>query len=241
MRNKSTARSYSILPNGNPIEFFELCTITDFYFLSTEVRNFRDPRLFNICGRFQHEHVVHLLAAHIFGVEAVVGFDEEAAHGDEGGFGEVEFRAAVFLIRRVGAIQCRIELIRKVGRHFSSSPVAVDMSHVLVDDIVAGAAEVGACLAVDVVDADGEGLRLENIRFAVVNAVVVAVRTFIVQRKLSEVLDEFALNAEHRGDIVGAGEAVGFRDMTDRAAGFHAVSVNFPLARPYAHYPSGSS
>lgn len=39
----STARSYSILPNGNPIEFFELCTITDFYFLSTEVRNFRDP------------------------------------------------------------------------------------------------------------------------------------------------------------------------------------------------------
>lgn len=28
----STARSYSILPNGNPIAFFELCTITDFYF-----------------------------------------------------------------------------------------------------------------------------------------------------------------------------------------------------------------
>ena len=77
----STARSYIILPNGNPVEFFELCTITDFYFLSTEVRNFRDPRLFNICGRFQHEHVVHLLAAHIFGVEAVIGFDKEAAHG----------------------------------------------------------------------------------------------------------------------------------------------------------------
>ena len=85
MRNKSTARAYSILPLGNPIEFFELCTITDFYFLSTEVRNFRDPRSFNICGRFQHEHVVHLLAPHIFGVEAVVGFDKEAAHGDEGG------------------------------------------------------------------------------------------------------------------------------------------------------------
>ena len=55
----STARSYSILPNGNPVEFFELCTITDFCFLSTEVRNFRDPRSFNICGRFQHEHVIH--------------------------------------------------------------------------------------------------------------------------------------------------------------------------------------
>ena len=105
------------------------------------------------------------------------------------------------------------------------------MPHVLVDDIVAGSAEVGACLAVDVVDADGEGLRLENIRFAVMDAVVVAVRTFIVQRKLSEVLDEFALDAEHRGDIVGAGEAVGFRDMADRPAGFHAVSVNFPLTR----------
>lgn len=99
----STARSYSILPNGNPVASFELCTITDFYFLSTEVRNFRDPRSFNICGRFQHEHVVHLLAAHIFGVEAVVGFDEEAAHGDEGGFGKVEFRAAkaVVIIGRI--------------------------------------------------------------------------------------------------------------------------------------------
>lgn len=215
-----TARSYRILPNGNPVEFFELCTITDFCFLSTEVRNFRDPQLFNICGRFQHEHVVHLLAAHIFGIEAVVGFDKEAAHGDEGGFGKVEFRAAVFLIRRVGTIQCRIELIRKVGRHFSSSPIAVDMPHVLVDDIVAGSAEVGACLAVDVVDADGEGLRLENIRFAVVNAVVVAVRTFIVQRKLSEILDKFPLDAKHRGDIVGAGEAVGFRDMADRPQAF---------------------
>ena len=77
----------------------------------------------------------------------------------------------------------------------------------------------------------GEGLGLEDIRFAVMDAVVVAVRTFIVQRKLSEVLDEFPLDAKHRGDIVGAGEAVGFRDMTDRAAGFHAVSMNFPLAR----------
>ena len=44
VRNKSTARSYSILPNGNPVASFELCTITDFYFLSTEVRNFRDPQ-----------------------------------------------------------------------------------------------------------------------------------------------------------------------------------------------------
>ena len=72
------------------------------------------------------------------------------------------------------------------------------MSHVLIDNVIAGAAEVGACLAVDVVDADGEGLRLEDICFAVVNAIVIAVRTFIVQRKLSEVLDEFALNAKHR-------------------------------------------
>ena len=44
----STARSYSILPNGNPVEFFELCTITDFYFLSTEVRNFRDHLIYAV-------------------------------------------------------------------------------------------------------------------------------------------------------------------------------------------------
>ena len=196
------------------------------------MRNFCDPRLFNICGRFQHEHVVHLLSAHIFGVEAVVGFDEEAAHGDEGGFGKVEFRAAkaVVIIGRI-TISQRIHLIGEVSRHLHAIPIFVHVSGILVDDIIAGAAEVGACLAVDVVDADGEGLGLENIRFAVMDAVVVAVRTFIVQRKLSEVLDEFALNAKHRGDIVGAGEAVGFRDMADRPAGFHAVSVGFPLAR----------
>ena len=105
------------------------------------------------------------------------------------------------------------------------------MSGILIDDIIAGAAEVGACLAVDIVDADGEGLGLEDIRFAVMDAVVVAVRTFIVQRKLSEVLDEFPLDAKHRGDIVGGCEAVGFRDMTDRTAGFHGIGMGFVLTR----------
>lgn len=155
------------------------------------------PRSFDICGRFQHEHVVHLLAAHVFGIEAVVGFDEKAAHGNEGGFRKVEFRAAkaVVIIGRI-TISQRVHLIGEVSRHLHAIPIFIHVSGILVDDIIAGAAEVGACLAVDVVDADGEGLGLQDIRIAVMDAVVVAIRTFIVQRKLSEVLDEFPLDAK---------------------------------------------
>lgn len=188
--------------------------------------------LFNIGGGFEEEHVVHLLAAHVLGVEAVVGFDDEAFHWNVGCFGEEEFRAAVVSVRVVGAIENCVHLVGEVSRDVASaSPVFVDMAHVLVGDVIGRSAEVGACLAVDVVKADGVGLGFQYISCAVSDAVVEGVRALVVQRKLSHVLDVFSVDVPHRGDVVLSCKAVSSDDVADWSDGSHAVDMEFILLR----------
>ena len=105
------------------------------------------------------------------------------------------------------------------------------MAHVLVGDVIGRSAEVGACLAVDVVKADGVGLGFQYISCAVSDAVVEGVRALVVQRKLSHVLDVFSVDVPHRGDVVLSCKAVSSDDVADWSDGSHAVDMEFILLR----------
>lgn len=73
--------------------------------------------LFDVSGRFQHEHIIHLFAAHIFSVKAVISFHDKAFHGHIRRFGEEELGAAevVVVVGRV-AVGQGVHLVGKVGR-----------------------------------------------------------------------------------------------------------------------------
>ena len=138
------------------------------------------PFLFQISGSFQHEHVVHLPAAHVLGVEAVFCVNDKASHGNEGGFGQEEFGAAVVTVSRVCATELGIHLVCNIGRYIlHAMPVFINMAHVLVHNVIGGAAEVGACLAVHIVQTEFIGAAFQYIGGAVVETVVKAVRSFI--------------------------------------------------------------
>ena len=54
------------------------------------------------------------------------------------------------------------------------------MSHVLVGDIIAGAAKVCAGLAVNIIDADGERFRLKHVCRSIGKTVIEAVRLLVI-------------------------------------------------------------
>ena len=105
------------------------------------------------------------------------------------------------------------------------------MSHVLVGDIIAGAAEVCACLAVNIIYADGVRSGFEHVCCSVGKTVIEAVRLLVIQRKDTEILDEFAVDIPFRCDVVGTGKAVGLADVSDRTVCFHGIRMEFPLIR----------
>ena len=142
----------------------------------------------------------------------------------------------------VGIIQNSVHLVCEVGGHSLAGavPVFIHVACVLIHDGITGAAEVGAGLAVYIVHADGESLRLQHIGIAVVEAYIVAVRSFVIEREFPKVLDEFALETEHGSELHGAGKSVSLGDVAHRTTSLHAVGVEFPLIRHFVNVGSVS-